>query len=78
VAPAVVGVGRPGPAVEQVHAAGAFAEVAPERLLAGHEQHVAVVGFVELVANAFPHAAEAGLVYVSDVEPGIRRRRAGK
>ena len=61
VAAGVVGVGRPGPAVEQVHAAGAFAEVAPERLLAGHEQHVAVVGFVELVANAFPHAAEAGL-----------------
>ena len=32
----------------------------------------------QIVVRARKHARESGLIYVSDTEPGIRRRRAGK
>ena len=41
VAPGVVGVLGAGPALEEVHAVDALAEVLPEGLLRGHEQDVA-------------------------------------
>ena len=47
--------------VEQVFSAQADTEVLPKRLLAGHEQHVAIGRSVELIANAFPHTAKAWL-----------------
>src|SRR3954466_1057610 len=55
----MVGVRRPGPTLEQVHPLDALAEVAPERLLARHEQHVAVEGFVDLIAHALAHTGSA-------------------
>ena len=57
----VVGVLGAGPPLEHVHAVHSLAEVAPEGLLGGHEQHVAVGGLVDLVADALPHAGQAGL-----------------
>ena len=55
----VVGVLAAGPPLEQVHAADALAEVLPERLFRGHEEHVAVGGLVQLVAHAFAHAGRS-------------------
>src|SRR3954452_23389037 len=55
----MVGVRRPGPALEEIHPVDPGAEVAPEHLLARHEQHVAVVGRVDLVADALAHARGA-------------------
>ena len=56
----VVGVGRARPLLEQVHAVDAPAEVLPEGLFGGHEQHVAVVHRIDLVADALPHAGQPG------------------
>lgn len=45
--------------LEEVGAAHPFAEVAPELLLRSHEQHVAVGGLVDLVADPVAHARRA-------------------
>ena len=52
----MVGVRRSGPALEEIHPVDTGAEVAPEHLLAGHEQHVAVAGRIDLVADALAHS----------------------
>ena len=59
VAPCVVGERAAGPALEQVHAPDALAEVPPELLLAGHEQHVTVRRGIDLVADTLPHTGRA-------------------
>ena len=58
VALGVVRIGGAGPLLEQVHAADALAEVPPEGLLRGHEQHMCVGRLVQLVADALPHAGQ--------------------
>src|SRR5690606_41687703 len=50
---------RSGPPLEHVHPIDARAEVLPELLLGGHEQHEAVGGLVDLVADALFHAGGA-------------------
>jgi hypothetical protein len=60
VAPGVVGVLGARPALEEVHAVDALAEVLPEGLLRRHEEDVALVlGLVDLVAHALDHAGGA-------------------
>src|SRR5690606_7736149 len=60
VAARVVGEARARPALEEVEPPHGLAEVAPERLLAGHEQHVPVARLVDLVADALAHPRRAG------------------
>ena len=75
VAAGVVAELRARPALEQVHPADALAEVLPELPLRRHEQHVAVGGRVELVADARLHARgarRAALVVVGRVAGDLR------